>query len=83
MIPPNNLRFTDFYSMIYLFEFSDMINISLIKSKNELKDFLAMKSTEFFFMGLPLDYNIGRLKVYLKGDLVDYIKYFERNDYFI
>jgi len=57
-----------------------MINISLKKSKKDLKDFLAMRTTEFFFMGLPLNYNIGRLKVSLEGDLEDYIRYFKRNE---
>jgi hypothetical protein len=92
VLPPasEEIEFFDFYSMIYMLEFSDMIKVTMsspVKQEGSWDESqnsgTRIKWAEFFLRGVPLDYQSGRLQVELDGDLDDILGYFKRHDKFI
>ena len=92
IVPPasEDIEFFDFYSMIYMFEFSDMIKVNMSSPVKQEPRWDGsqncdnrMKWAEFFLKGLPVDYQSGRLQVELDGDLDDILRHFKRHDKFI
>lgn len=92
ILPPasEEIEFFDFYSMIYMLEFSDMIKVTMSSPVKQEASWegsqnsgTRMKWAEFFLRGLPVGYQSGRLQVELDGDLDDILGYFKRHEKFI
>jgi hypothetical protein len=63
IMPPasEEVKYFDFYSMIYMFEFSDIIKLNMRRPSDYNGNINYW--VEFFLKGLPLNYHYGRLKV--------------------
>ena len=76
--PVEDLDYIDLRSMLYIFDFADIIQFTLplpVYSSREM--YSPVMWAEFFLKTIPPEYIEGRINLKISGDLENQVRYFK------